>query len=259
MKAFHILAATAALASALACSQSDSYTVKVDGGSIKGVPSQAEGVAVFKGIPYAAPPVGELRWKKPQPVVAWKGVRDCSEFGNISIQLGHDEGSFYWKEFYYMGFPTQSEDCLYLNIYAPALSVNDRSAKLPVAMWVHGGAFHNGYSNEITMDGDAWAERGVILVTINYRLGLMGFLNHPELTQEGGGTSGGYGMYDQIAALQWVYDNITRFGGDPENITVFGQSAGAMSVKNLVTSPLSKNMIAKAIIQSGGGLNPQSR
>ena len=259
MKAFQFLAAVAALTFTVSCGQSDSLTVKVDGGLIKGVLSDANDVAVFKGIPYAAPPVGDLRWKKPQPVIAWKGVRDCSEFGNISIQLGHDEGSFYWKEFYYMGFPPQSEDCLYLNVYTPASSVNKKSAKLPVAMWVHGGAFHNGYSNEITMDGDAWAELGVILVTINYRLGLMGFLNHPELTQEGGGTSGGYGMYDQIAALQWVYDNISQFGGDPKNITVFGQSAGAMSVKNLVASPLSKGLIAKAIIQSGGGLNPQNR
>lgn len=259
MKTLHFVAALAALALCISCSKSDPLVVKVDGGKIKGVASQAQDVAVFKGIPYAAPPVGDLRWKKPQPVVAWRGVRDCSEFGNISIQLGHDEGSFYWKEFYYMGFPTQSEDCLYLNVYAPAGSVGNNKAKLPVAMWVHGGAFHNGYSNEITMDGDAWAQRGVILVTINYRLGLMGFLNHPELTEEGGGTSGGYGMYDQIAALQWVHDNISAFGGDPDNITVFGQSAGAMSVKNLVASPLSKGLIAKAIIQSGGGLNPQGR
>lgn len=249
------LIAAAIAMTLVSCSGTAPYTVNVEGGKISGVLTDSSQVVVYKGIPYAAPPVGELRWKKPQPVVAWKGVRDCSEFGTISIQLGHEPGTLWWKEFYWEGFPEQGEDCLYLNVYAPASSIGRADANLPVAMWVHGGAYHNGYSNEITMDGHAWAQRGVILVTINYRLGLMGFLNHPELSAEDpDGTSGGYGMYDQIAALRWVYNNISQFGGDPSNITVMGQSAGASSVKSLMASDLSKDLIAKAIIQSGGGL-----
>lgn len=252
MKKLFIAACIIALA---ACSaQEEAGIVSVTGGQIRGTLTDSTQVMVYKGIPYAAAPVGDLRWAKPQPVEAWEGIRDCSEFGNISIQLGHDEGSFYWKEFYWEGFPTQSEDCLYLNVYAPAATIGSADAKLPVAMWIHGGAYHNGYSNEITMDGDAWASRGVILVTINYRLGLLGFLNHPELTAEGNGSSGNYGFFDQIAALTWVYENIAQFGGDPSNITILGQSAGAGSVKSLVSSPAANKMIAKAIIQSGGGL-----
>lgn len=254
-----ILIVAAAIITLSSCSRSGTGVVEVTGGRISGTLTDSTQVMVYKGIPYAAPPVGKLRWKNPQPVKPWKGIRHCGEFGNISIQLGHDEGSFYWKEFYYMGFPTQSEDCLFLNVYAPASAIGNHEAALPVAMWIHGGAFHNGYSNEITMDGDAWASRGVILVTINYRLGLLGFMSHPELTEEGDGTSGNYGMYDQIAALEWIYNNISQFGGDPDNITIFGQSAGAMSVKNLVASPLAKKYIAKAIIQSGGGLGQDSR
>lgn len=255
MKRFFLAACILAICS---CNSQDlTDTISVTGGLIKGTLTDSSQVMVFKGIPYAAAPVGDLRWKAPQPVVPWEGIRDCSEFGNISIQLGHDEGSFYWKEFYWEGFPEQSEDCLYLNVYAPAATLGKADARIPVAMWIHGGAYHNGYSNEITMDGDAWAGRGVILVTVNYRLGLLGFLNHPELTAEGGGVSGNYGIYDQIAALTWIYDNISNFGGDPENITIFGQSAGAGSVKCLVSSPVAQKMIAKAIIQSGGGLGPK--
>ena len=149
----------------------------------------------------------------------------------------------------------QSEDCLYLNIWAPADAVGNPASKLPVAFWVHGGAYFNGYGHEITMDGDAWTKRGVILVTINYRLGIFGFLAHPELSAENpDGTSGNYGTYDQVAALKWVHENIAQFGGDPDNITVLGQSAGAASIKNLVSSPLSKGLIRNAIIQSGGGI-----
>ena len=197
--------------------------------------------------------MGDLRWQAPQPVPAWKGVKVCDVFGPTAWQPGNPPGTFYGDEFYWEGTPEQSEDCLYLNVWAPAKTVGNASAKLPVAMWIHGGAYINGYGNEVTMDGDAWARRGVILVTINYRLGIFGFLSHPELTAEQG-QSGNYGTMDQIAALQWVRDNIAQFGGDPENITVFGQSAGAMSVKTLLISPLSRDLMAKAIIQSGGGL-----
>ena len=228
--------------------------VNVSGGTLQGVTSQKAGVTVFKGIPYAAPPVGDLRWHDPQPVQPWEGVKVCDTFGPIEWQPGNAPGTFYGDEFYWEGTPEQSEDCLYLNVWAPSKTLGNPDAKLPVAMWIHGGAFLNGYGYEVTMDGDEWASRGVILVTINYRMGALGFLSHPELTAEQG-TSGNYGMMDQIAALQWIRDNIGDFGGDPSNITIFGQSAGAMSVKNLLISPLSKDLIAKAIIQSGGGMS----
>jgi len=230
--------------------------VKVEGGSIQGVASMADGVTVFRGVPYAAPPVGELRWKRPQPVVKWKGVRKADTFSNICWQPGNAVGTFYGNEFYWKEQTVQSEDCLYLNIWAPSGAVGHPESRLPVAFWVHGGAYFNGYGHEITMDGDAWAKRGVILVTINYRLGIFGFLAHPELSAESpDGISGNYGTWDQVAALKWVYDNIAQFGGDPGNITVLGQSAGAASIKNLISSPLSKGMVRHAVIQSGGGVS----
>lgn len=241
----------AALALAVSCSQQPNV-VKVKGGLLEGVPSAKEGVTVFKGVRYAEAPVGDLRWKAPKPVEPWEGVLRCDHFGPISLQSGNAPGSFYGDEFYWEGTPDMDEDCLSLNIWAPTKSLG-RSAGLPVALWIHGGAFQNGYGYEVTMDGDEWAARGVILVTINYRLGTLGFLSHPELTAEQG-QSGNYGLMDQIAALKWVRSNIKAFGGDPANITVFGQSAGAMSVKNLLISPASRDLIAKAIIQSGGGV-----
>ena len=227
----------------------------VTGGQIQGVESANQEVIVYKGVPFAAPPVGELRWQEPQPVEAWDGVLTADTFSAICPQPGNPPGTFYGDEFYWEGNPEESEDCLYLNIWAPAKTVGKTDATLPVAMWVHGGAFMNGYGHEVTMDGDAWAERGVILVTINYRLGRFGFMSHPLLSEEQGGKSGNYGMLDQVAALRWISENIAQFGGDPDNITIFGQSAGAMSIKDLVTSPLSKDMVAKAIIQSGGGVS----
>ena len=225
----------------------------VPGGKIQGVLTDSSDVIVYKGIPYAAAPVGELRWQAPQPAVPWEGVLMCDTFGAIAPQPGNLPGTFYGDEFYWADVPDSSEDCLYLNIWAPARTIGKPGAKLPVAMWIHGGAYLNGYGHEVTMDGDAWARRGVILVTINYRLGTFGFLSHPELTAEQG-QSGNYGTMDQIAALRWVHDNIGLFGGDPANITVFGQSAGAMSVKNLLIAPTSRRLLAKAIIQSGGGV-----
>ena len=234
---------------AASCAQQN-YVVSVEGGQLQGIPSEASGVVVYKGIPYAAPPVGDLRWQAPQP---WDGVKVCDTFGPIAPQPGNKPGTFYGDEFYWMGTPEESEDCLYLNVWAPESAVGRPKSKLPVALWIHGGAFMNGYGYEVTMDGDQWAKRGVILVTINYRLGTLGFLSHPELTAEQG-QSGNYGLMDQIAALQWVKDNIEVFGGDPEHITIFGQSAGAMSVKALLISPLSRDLMAGAIVQSGGGL-----
>ena len=225
----------------------------VSGGQIQGVLTDSSSVMVYKGIPYAAAPVGDLRWQAPQPVTPWEGVRVCDTFSDIAWQAGNAPGTFYGDEFYWEGTPDCNEDCLYLNVWAPAATVGKPGANLPVAMWIHGGAYMNGYGFEVTMDGDAWARRGVILVTINYRLGTFGFLSHPDLTAEQG-QSGNYGTMDQIAALQWVKDNIAQFGGDPDNITIFGQSAGAMSVKTLLISPLSRDLMAKAIIQSGGGI-----
>ena len=231
--------------------------ITVSGGKIQGIASENPEVTVFKGIPYAAPPVGDLRWQAPQPVKPWEGVRTCDTFGPIAWQPGNAPGTFYGDEFYWEGTPEPSEDCLYLNVWAPTKTVGKPEAGLPVALWIHGGAFMNGYGYEVTMDGDEWAKRGVILVTINYRLGTFGFLSHPELTAEQG-RSGNYGMMDQIAALQWVHDNIAAFGGDPSRVTVFGQSAGAMSVKNILASPCSRGLLAGAIIQSGGGIGLRS-
>jgi para-nitrobenzyl esterase len=225
----------------------------VEGGSLQGVPSETGGVAVYRGIPYAAPPVGDLRWQEPQPVIPWQGIRTASTWGNPCVQPDHNPGEFYQKEFFADGDPMRSEDCLYLNVWTP--SPGQAEAKLPVAMWIHGGAYRAGWGHEPEMDGEAWAKRGVILVTINYRLGIYGFFMHPLLSAESEhGVSGNYGILDQIAALKWIHNNIAAFGGDPDNITVFGQSAGAGSVQQLVMSPLSKGLIDRAIIQSGGGL-----
>ena len=214
--------------------------VKVEGGLLQGVPSEDPSVIVFKGIPYAAPPVGELRLQPPQDVIPWEGVRECSAFSAIAPQPGSARGTFYGEEFYWMPQPEQSEDCLYLNVWAPARTVGKTSAALPVAMWIHGGAFVNGYGFEGSMDGDKWAQKDVILVTINYRLGE--------------NAAGNLNILDQIKALEWINKNIAQFGGDPSNVTIFGQSAGGMSVRTLLISPLAKGLFAKAIIQSGGGM-----
>ena len=243
-----------ALAGALASCNQVNPVLSISGGKILGVPSDSAGVLVYKGIPYAAPPVGDLRWKKPQPVQSWDTVMVADHYGHIAMQDALDPSSFYVKEFYQDGLPAMDEDCLYLNVWAPAKTVGKTDAGLPVAMWIHGGAFDHGWGNEITMDGDAWASRGVIMVTINYRVGIFGFFSHPELSAEGEGASGNYGIYDQIAALKWIKKNIAQFGGDPSNITILGQSAGGMSVRTLVASPASRDLMAHAIIQSGGGV-----
>ena len=221
-----------------------------------------DGCLVFKGIPYAKPPVGNLRWKAPQETESWDGIYEATRFSCKAVQ-GEQNVGFYGKEFYAdPAYAAQtSEDCLYLNIWAPGKAEHTELPKkgtgtdagLPVAFWIHGGAFMSGYGSEQEFDGAAYAKRGVILVTINYRLNVYGFLAHPWLSAESdNGVSGNYGILDQIAALKWVYDNIGAFGGDPDNITIFGQSAGAMSVQTLLSSELTGNMIAKAILQSGG-------
>ena len=214
-------------------------------GRIAGI--EQEAWLEFRGIPFAKAPVGDLRWRAPQAPEAWEGTYLADQFKAKAVQR---EGSAppWDKDFY--DDPAferpSSEDCLYLNIWVP------KEAKdCPVAIWIHGGAFMGGFSSEKEFDGAAYAKRGVILVSIQYRLGIFGFLAHPWLTAEAG-TSGNYGMLDQIAAINWVYDNIRAFGGDPENITIFGQSAGAMSVQTLVSSPLTGDRIKRAILQSGG-------
>ena len=235
--------------------------LSITGGKVQGVETASAGVLVYKGIPFAAPPVGDLRWKAPQAVIPWMGVLQADKFGPAAIQADKDrvtpvpDGVIdYVKEFTPDGDPLRSEDCLYLNIWTPAAGKVD--AGLPVAIWIHGGAFSHGFGYEMEFDGEAYAKRGVILVTINYRLGLYGFLAHPSLSKENERSiSGNYGLLDQIAALDWVRENIRQFGGDPDNITIFGQSAGAMSVRCLSASPLTQGKIKHAIIQSGGGLD----
>lgn len=225
--------------------------VTVDGGQIIGTSTNTPDVMLYAGIPYAAPPVGELRWKEPQAVIPWEGVRNMDKFPKVCYQDPMPVGSFYEKEFYQDGLPELSEDCLYLNVWAP---LEKEGKKLPVVMWIHGGAFDHGWGHEMEFDGDAYVKNNVILVTINYRVGIFGFMAHPLLTAESpDNSSGNYGILDQIAALKWIRNNISAFGGDPNQITIMGQSAGASSVMALLSSPLTKGLISKAIIQSGGG------
>lgn len=222
--------------------------IETQKGKIAGV--EQGNYTVFKGIPYAKPPVGKLRWKAPQEADDFKEIYEAVQYAPRCMQLPADPDSFYQKEFQYCG--PMSEDCLYLNIWMPDDAPGKR---LPVAFWIHGGAFMTGHSYEVEYDGEAYCERGVILVTIGYRCNAFGFLAHEWLNEEnrregGPGISGNYGMLDQIAALKWVYENIEAFGGDPENITIFGQSAGARSAQLLMTTALTGNMVSKAILQS---------
>lgn len=229
--------------------------VKTKYGLLRGI--ERNGFSTFFGVPYAKPPVGDLRWKPPQELEPWT-IRDAFDFSSIPWQSAHNPPSADWKGInYYREFysdaaylPPCNEDCLYLNIWTPANTNEDR---LPVAFWIHGGGFSGGFGSEIEFDGESFARQGVILVTINYRLGAFGFLCHPELTKEGNGFSGNYGILDQIAALSWVRENISAFGGDPDRICIFGQSAGAVSVQTLLSSPLAKGMFSSAIMQSAGG------
>lgn len=248
-----IVSLCAAAALLLAACAPKNPVLSIEGGQVQGVVTDTPGVTVYRGIPFAAPPVGDLRWKEPQPVVPWEGVKIADTWGAPAWQASHTPGG-YTPEFFFDGDPAFSEDCLYLNVWTPA--AGQPGKKLPVTLWIHGGGYTAGWGFEPEMDGEEWAKHGGVLVTFNYRLGMLGFFTHPDLAAESPhGVSGNYGMLDQIAALKWVKANIAQFGGDPDRITIMGQSAGAMSVQTLVTSPLSKGLIAGAIIQSGGGVS----
>lgn len=225
--------------------------ITVSGGQITGVTSEDGETLIYKGVPYAAAPVGDLRWKAPQPVEEWDGIKACDEFSKICLQSTTAYGDFQ-KEFYDDPYPEMSEDCLYLNVWTPAKSSDE---KLPVMVYIHGGGNGSGWSYEKEFDGEAIADNGCILVTINYRLGIFGFLASEELAEESDGCSGNYGLMDQLAALQWVQDNIAAFGGDPDNVTMFGQSAGAMDMTLLALSEKTEGLVDRAIFQSGGFLS----
>lgn len=222
-------------------------------GRVKGCPTTYQTSTIFKGIPYAKPPVGDLRWKAPEKPESWKGTYEAYTYGPIPMQARPMDTSFYRKEFYPIEWPS-SEDCLYLNVITPAESPDE---KLPVALWIYGGAFAQGYSQKLETDGEAFAQRGVVYVSFNYRVGPFGYLSCTALdTETEEGLSGNYGLLDQVAAVNWVYENIAAFGGDPDHITIFGQSAGAMSVYDLLCCPMVKGKIAGAIMESGGGPLP---
>lgn len=201
----------------------------------------------FKGIPFAQPPVGNLRWKEPQPVLNWTGIKQTKKFGPRAVQS---------NIFGDMGFRSDgiSEDCLYLNVWSPAKSANE---KLPVLVYFYGGGFAAGDGSENRYDGENMAKKGIVTLTVNYRLGIFGFFSHPELTKESPNhASGNYGFLDQNAALKWVHANIAQFGGDPKRVTIAGESAGSIAVSAQMASPLSKNLIAGAIGESGGSFYP---
>jgi para-nitrobenzyl esterase len=224
--------------------------VRVTGGLVSGVAEAGGAVRAYKGIPFAAPPVGDLRWRAPQPVPPWQGVRIVDRFGSVCQQplASRDAimGLFSFADPPECGM---SEDCLYLNVWTGARSLEER---LPVIVWIYGGGHRVGGGSHPVSWGTSLARRGAVVVTFNYRLGALGFLAHPGLTCEAGGMSGNYGILDSVAALRWVRDNIARFGGDPERVTLWGQSAGAAQVSILMASPAARGLFHRAIGGSGG-------
>jgi para-nitrobenzyl esterase len=214
---------------------------RVTGGVVSGVVEN--GISVFKGIPFAAPPVGDRRWKAPAPVAPWTGVKKADAFANACMQPPNSQGNT----------SPVSEDCLYLNVWSPAKSA---TAKLPVIVWIHGGGFTGGSTSISMYNGTGFAKKGVLLVSLAYRLGPFGFMAHPELSHESGHGSGAYGILDLVAGLQWVKANISAFGGDPGNVTIFGHSAGSAAVTFLAASPLSKGLFHRVIAMSGASFAP---
>jgi para-nitrobenzyl esterase len=241
----------ALLATAAAFAASDS--AQVAGGKLKGVIHN--GIASFKGIPFAAPPVGDLRWRAPQPPAAWQGVRAADHFEHDCMQrksgaFGPWSAEFIAKDAMEGG---SSEDCLYLNVWTAAAHPSE---KRPVFVWIYGGGFNSGGASVPVYDGEGLASKGLVVVVINYRVGIFGFMAHPELTKESGrNASGNYGLLDMVAALRWVKANAGAFGGDASNVTIAGQSAGAFAVNYLVASPLAKGLFNRAIAESGGVFN----
>ena len=224
--------------------------IRVEQGLLAGTNGDSSDIRVYRGVPFAAPPIGDLRWKAPQPPVAWQGVRQATEFSNACWQTQYSSAS----AIYQAPLPKLSEDCLYLNIWTLAKSAKD---KLPVMVWIHGGAFTRGSGSSHSYNGEILARKGAVIVTINYRLGIFGFFAHPELTAESAHhASGNYALLDQIAALQWVQKNIAAFGGDPSRVTIFGESAGSWAVNALMASPLAKSLFQRAIGESGGTFSP---
>jgi para-nitrobenzyl esterase len=213
--------------------------VKVEEGFLQG--TYEDGLIVYRGIPFAAPPVGDLRWRAPQPAAKWEGVRQATKFAPGPMQRGNPPSG-------------KSEDCLYLNLWTPAKSASDR---IPVLVWIYGGGFNGGSTSELNYSGENLAKKGVVLVSIAYRVGQLGFLAHSELSVESPNhVSGNYGLLDMIAGLQWMQKNITAFGGDPNKVTIFGESAGGIAVSMLCASPLAKGLFHGAISQSGGSFGP---
>jgi para-nitrobenzyl esterase len=221
--------------------------VKTASGILESTVAPKDGVRAFKGIPFAQPPVGDLRWREPQPVKNWTGARNADQFGPRCMQRT-SAGSDYWFRSNGM-----SEDCLYLNVWTPAKS---GKARLPVLVYIFGGGFQNGDGSEPRYDGESMARQGMVAVSVNYRLNIFGFFVHPELTKESQHhAAGNYGLLDQVAALQWVQRNIAAFGGDPRQVTIAGESAGSISVSALMASPLSRTLMAAAIGESGAAIS----
>lgn len=224
--------------------------VKVENGMVRGLPAADPRITSFKGIPFAAPPVGENRWRAPQPVEDWEGIFDALEFAPISMQPKTviDVNNIYTREWSVEPEIAMDEDCLYLNVWTPACSADE---KLPVYVWYFGGGLQVGHTAEMEFDGERIARRGIVVVTVNYRLNTFGFLCHPEITAEAPEAPANFGHLDQQAGTRWVKRNIAAFGGDPDNITIGGQSAGGGSVLSQLTSPQNKDLFQRAIIQSG--------
>ena len=247
MKPLYILSFALILTSSVSAAISD--PVRLDSGSISGNPADDAGVRAFKGIPFAAPPIGDLRWRAPQPAAHWDGVRKAEQFAPNCTTGGGAEGRGGKGKAAAPAGPAPSEDCLYVNVWSPASATGDR---LPVMVWTYGGGFTGGSGAEARYDGEAMAKKGIVVVTYNYRLGVFGFLAHPELTKESGhNASGNYGMMDMVTVLRWVQKNIAAFGGDPRKVTIAGESAGAILVSAMVGSPEGKGLFQRAIAQSG--------
>jgi para-nitrobenzyl esterase len=239
MKNITLIVAVLMIFAATLCVAQQPAPVKVEGGLLQG--AYEDGLTVYKGIPFAAPPVGDLRWRAPQPAAKWEGVRQATKFAPGPMQRGNPPSG-------------KSEDCLYLNVWTPAKSASDR---IPVLVWIYGGGFNFGATSEKVYSGENLAKKGVVLVSIAYRVGQLGFLAHPELRAESPNhVSGNYGLLDMIAGLQWIQKNITAFGGGPNKVTIFGESAGGIAVSMLCASPLARGLFHGAISQSGGSFGP---